>query len=342
MIRRKGNFSTIWGLVIFFAVIAMTITLAIPIYAYVAQKSNGDKLTISVVMLLVIIFLAGLCSFVDVLRRKLTIEKPLEQIREAAKKIAEGDFSVRLNYSSRIFDGYDEIMQNLNIMAQELGKSEILKSDFISNVSHELKTPLTVIQSYCQMLQMGDLTQEERVKNAQALEQASRKLTDLVNNVLKLDKLENQQIIFDKESVKVHSQIEDILVRYIDAIDEKEIELDVQLDEVVLETAAGYLEIVWSNLISNAVKFTDRGGKIKVELKGVDGKAVVSVSDTGCGMTPQTGELIFEKFYQGDTSHRQEGNGLGLALVKKVVDKLGGSISVTSELRKGSTFVVKL
>ena len=344
MKRRTGkNSSTVWGYVVFFIIIATIITLSIPIYDYARQRSGGDKGVTSVVMLLVILFLAGLGVLADVVRRKLTFEKPLDQIRQATESIAKGDFSVRLNSDSR-FDasGYDEIMQNLNIMAQELSKSEILKSDFIANVSHELKTPLAVIQSYCQLLQEKNLDEEERIKYAQALDQAAKRLTALVTNILKLNKLENQQILTDFENVKIHSQLEALIVNYVDLIEEKGIELEVDLQEVTVNSVAGYLEIVWSNLLSNAIKFTDGGGKIKVSAKQVDGKAVVSVSDSGVGMTPETGNRIFEKFYQGDTSHTQEGNGLGLALVKKVIDKLGGSVSVSSQLGKGSTFTVTI
>ena len=338
---RSKKSSPIWGYIVFFVFIAVIITLAIPIFDYARQKSGGDKAVLSVVMLLVIIFLAGLGVLVDVIRRKLTYEKPLEMIREATEKIAKGDFSVRLNLDSRLnFAGYDEIMQNLNIMAQELSKSEILKSDFIANVSHELKTPLAVIQNYCQLLQQKDVNEEERIKYAQSLIQASKRLSELVTNILKLNKLENQQILTDLEDVKVDAQLEELIVGYVDIIDEKGMQLEVDLQEVEIHSVAGYLEIVWANLLSNAIKFTESGGKIKVSAKQIDGKAVVSISDSGCGMTPETGKRIFEKFYQGDTSHTQEGNGLGLALVKKVIDKLGGSISVSSELGNGSTFTV--
>lgn len=333
--------SAIWGYVVFFAVIATIITLAIPIYETARQKSGGDRGVLSIVMLLVILFLSGLAIVFDVIRRKLTYENPLRQIRDATERIAKGDFSVRLNMDSRLnFGGYDEIMQNLNVMAQELSKSEILKSDFIANISHELKTPLAVIQNYCQLLQENDVSQEDRVKYAQSLIQTSKRLTALVTNILKFNKLENQQIVTATEDVKVNAQLEELIVGYIDIIEEKDIELEVDLQEVIVNSVAGYLEIVWSNLLSNAIKFTESGGKIKVSAKLVDGRAVVSVSDSGCGMTPETGKRIFEKFYQGETSHTQEGNGLGLALVKKVIDKLGGSISVSSELGKGSTFTV--
>ncbi|MDE6869314.1 MAG: HAMP domain-containing histidine kinase, partial [Clostridia bacterium] len=201
---------------------------------------------------------------------------------------------------------------------------------------------LAVIQSYCQLLQEKNLDESDRIKYAQALIQASRKLTALITNILKLNKLENQQILTDFEDVKINSQLEELIVNYIDAIEEKGIELEVDLQDVTVNSVAGYLEIVWSNLLSNAIKFTDSGGKIKVSAKQIDGKVEVSVSDSGVGMTPETGKRIFEKFYQGDTSHTQEGNGLGLALVKKVIDKLGGSISVSSELGKGSTFTVTI
>lgn len=338
---KDSKSSTAWGYILFFFVIAAIITLAIPIFSYADQKSGGDKGILSVVMLLVIAFLAGLGVLVDVFRRKLTYEKPLEQIREATEKIAKGDFSVRLNLDSRLnFAGYDEIMQNLNIMSQELSKSEILKNDFIANVSHELKTPLAVIQNYSQLLQQKDLGDEERIKYAKSLIQASKRLTELVTNMLKLNKLENQQIMTDFEDVKINAQLEELIVGYADIIEEKNIELEVDLQEATINSVAGYLEIVWANLLSNAIKFTESGGSIKVTAKQADGKAVVSISDSGCGMTPETGKRIFEKFYQGETSHTQEGNGLGLALVKKVIDKLGGSISVSSELGKGSTFTV--
>ena len=173
---KPGKYSTALGYLLFFVAIAVIITLAIPIFSYAQQKSGGNVAVLSVVMLLVIIFLSGLGVLVDVIRRKLTYEKPLEQIRQATEKIAKGDFSIKLNMDSRLnFGGYDEIMQNLNIMAEELSKSEILKSDFIANVSHELKTPLAVIQNYCQLLQGDDLDGGERKKYAQSLMQASKR-----------------------------------------------------------------------------------------------------------------------------------------------------------------------
>ena len=195
---KPSKFSTVWGYVFFFIAIAAIITLAIPIFEYARQKSGGDKAVLSVVMLLVILFLAGLGVLVDVVRRKLTYDKPLEQIRQATKKIARGDFSVKLTTDNRLnFAGFDEVMQNINIMAQELSKSEILKSDFIANVSHELKTPLAVIQNYCQLLEQKDLNEEDRIKYAKSLIQASKRLTELVTNILKLNKFENQQILTD-------------------------------------------------------------------------------------------------------------------------------------------------
>ena len=260
MSKRPSNKTTVFGYVLFFAAIAVIITLAIPTYDYARQQSGGNKGVLAVVMLLVILFLAGLGVLVDVIRRKVTYEHPIEQIREATERIAKGDFSVRLNMDSRLnFGGYDEIMQNLNVMAQELSKSEILKTDFIANVSHELKTPLAIIQSYCQLLQEKNISEEERIKYAQSLLQASKKLTALVTNILKLNKLENQQILTDREDVKVNAQLEELIVSYIEIIEEKGIELEVDLQEATVNSVAGYLEIVWANLISNAIKFTESG-----------------------------------------------------------------------------------
>ena len=340
--NRKVN--QIWSYLLFFLVIAVIITVTIPIFAVVSQKSGDNKTAQAIVMLLVIIFLAGVCTIFDALRRKLTIEQPVERILEATQKIASGDFSVKLSidrpYSKH--NQYDTIMENINIMTAELSRNELLKSDFVSNVSHELKTPLTVIQNYCNLLKDENLDSETRQNYVDTIVRASKRLSSLVTNILKLNKLENQETIPETENVKLHSFVEEVLLQYVDLIDGKGIELEVDLKEVWAIASTSYLEIALANLLSNAIKFTPSGGKISVSLKEENGRAVLSVADTGCGIDPKIGKHIFDKFYQGDTSHAQEGNGLGLALVKKVIDILGGEISVKSELGKGSTFIITL
>lgn len=341
---KNNKVNQILSYLIFFLFFAVIITVTIPIFSVVSQKSGDDKATLAIVMLFVIIFLAGICTIVDALRRRLTVDEPVEKILDATQRIASGDFSVKLTIDKpyRRQNQYDTIMENINIMTAELSHNEMLKKDFVSNVSHELKTPLTVIQNYCRFLKDENLDSETRQNYVDTIVQASKRLSSLVTNILKLNKLENQETKPEVESVKLDRFVEEILLQYVDLIDSKGIDLEVFLTEVTATTSTSYLEIVLANLISNAIKFTPSEGKISVSLKKEKGRAVLSVADTGCGIDPETGKHIFDKFYQGDTSHAQEGNGLGLALVKKVIDLLGGEISVKSELGKGSTFIITL
>ena len=345
MKRRTSILPTFIGSLLFFLLVAAIVTVAVIIYGAVASASNGNTAFIAGIMLIVVIALSLICTLADFLRRKYTVEKTVDEILEATDKIAAGDFSVRLKtaHSYRRYDQYDYIIENLNTMTEALSRTEILNNDFIAGVSHELKTPLAVIQNYASSLQNKNLDEATRVKYAQTLVAASKKLTTLVTNILKLNKLENQQIASDYERVDLVAMLSEAIVGFEDFIEEKGIELECDFDEdVKIISSPSNLEIVWNNLISNAIKFTEAGGKITVSLKRSEDFAVVSVEDTGCGISEETGKHIFEKFYQGDTSHATEGNGLGLALVKKVIDIIGGEISVESELGKGTTFTVKL
>lgn len=341
--NRKGARWSFLGALLFFGTIAMTVMLAVMIYARVDEKTDGDRGVVALVMLLVIVFLSVLCTLLDIFRRRMMIDRPVEQILNATEKIAAGDFSVRLQqrHGYAEYDEYDSIMENLNTMTEALSRSEVLKTDFVSNVSHELKTPLAVIKSYALLLQR-EKDEEKRKEYSDVLIKAAQKLSDLVTNILKLSKLENEKLLPEKTAFRLDECIAEAVIGLEERIEAKGIELECDLDEVEIFSSQGYLEIVWNNLISNAVKFTEKGGRVEITLKKERGFAVVKVKDTGCGISSETGRRIFDKFYQGDTSHAQEGNGLGLALVKKVIDILGGEISVQSEIGKGSTFTVVL
>lgn len=343
MIKRKKKYSTVTGAIVLFITIAAFVSIAIGVYVAVENASNGNKAVIAGVMLSVILILSAACTAIDFLRRKFTVDKPVQKILEATDKIATGDFSVRLDVTHPInrYDEYDYIMENLNKMVTELSRTEVLHNDFVSNVSHEIKTPLAVIQNYAASLQNKNLDEQTRIKYARTLVNASKRLTALITNILKLNKLENQEIT-EYESINLTESLAETVLGYEELIESKGLELDCDFEEDVKVLAPpSYLEIVWNNLLSNAVKFTE-SGKISVSLKKQNGRAVVKVSDTGCGISSDTGRHIFEKFYQGDTSHAQEGNGLGLALVKKVIDITGGTIAVNSELGKGTTFTITL
>ncbi len=292
-----------------------------------------------------VVLLSFVCTVIDTLRRKLTIERPVKQIVAAAGQIARGDYSARVPviHSINRADGLAEISECFNKMARELASVETLQTDFIANVSHELKTPLAAMQNYGTLLQQPDLSDEERIQYAKAVSEACRRLANLITNILKLNKLENQQIFPAMQSCDLTAQLAECLLAYENVWESKQIGIETDLaEDVTIQADPELLSLVWNNLLSNAFKFTEPGGTVGLSLKEEAGFAVVTVSDTGCGISPETGKHIFEKFYQGDTSHATQGNGLGLALVHRVVHILGGDIAVSSEVGKGSAFTVKL
>ncbi len=292
-----------------------------------------------------VVFLSLVCTVIDAIRRKIMVDRHVRKIVSAANRIAKGDYSVRipkLNGHNRA-DGLDEIIECFNKMAEELSGVETLQTDFIANVSHELKTPLAVMQNYGTLLQQPDLPEEDRLSYAKGVTDACRRLAGLITNILKMNKLENQQIYPAVTSYNLAEQLCECLLAFENAWEGKEIEIDTDIaEDVQINADPELLSLVWNNLFSNAFKFTDKGGKVSVSLKTDGDSAIVSVADTGCGITHDVGKHIFEKFYQGDTSHATQGNGLGLALVRRVVDIMGGDIAVSSEVGKGSTFTVKL
>lgn len=339
--QRRKNFI---GALLFFVLIAALIQFAVLSYDAISRRTS-NKGTIALLMLVVIVVLSLFCTIFDLIRRKLTVDRPVEQILWATERIAAGDFSVRLSTAHPYgkYNEYDLIIENLNGLAEELGKSRVLKVDFISNVSHELKTPLSVIRNYAALLQDKRLDEETREKYVKTISRAAKRLSDLVNNVLKLNKLENQDVEPENERIDLTEMLSQAVLQFEETIEAKGLSVDCDIaDDVHIVSSPSCLEIVWNNLLSNAIKFTEAGGTIGVTLKKREKDVVVTVSDTGCGISPETGARIFDKFYQGDTSHAQEGNGLGLALVKKVIDVVGGEISVRSEMGKGSTFTVLL
>ncbi len=292
-----------------------------------------------------ILFICLFLSVFDGVRKRIFTQRPVTKIVDALGRITKGDFSTRIRplHKKRFFNEYDIIIEDINKMASELSSIETLKTDFISNVSHEIKTPLAVIQNYSAMLQNEDLSPEERKEYAESLERTSKKLSALITSILRLNKLENQQIFPEAKKYNLSEQLYQAILLFENEWESKELEIITDIeDNVQIEANAELLLTVWSNLISNAVKFTDDKGKITVTLKKDGRYATVRISDTGCGMTKDTGMRIFEKFYQGDTSHTTEGNGLGLALVKRVIDITKSEITVESELKKGTTFTVKI
>lgn len=336
--------------IVFFLMAAFLISCCMMLFLTVLSKTMGivwtediavaAKYTFGNVVLLSLLFTA-----LDLVRRKLTVERPIKMITAAAEKMMQGDFTVRIDSTRGTWGQtqFEPIVECLNKIAQELSGIETLRTDFVANVSHELKTPLAVMQNYGTMLQQPELAEKERLEYAKVITGTCRRLAGLITNILKLNKLENQQIFPVAEEYDLSEQLCESLLQFEVQWDEKNIEIDTDIArEVPIRADAELLSLVWSNLFSNAFKFTPPGGKVSVSLTADETFAIVTVTDTGCGMTPEVGAHIFEKFYQGDTSHATRGNGLGLALVKRVVDILRGEIGVQSAAGRGSTFTVKI
>ena len=344
MKRNKYSGFSIVGVVLFFFTILFTSTLSIFVYYFATKGSNGNTVVIVFSVLGIIVVGTLICTIIDMFRRKFMVGRPVEMILKATKKISSGDFSIKLTplHDFSKYDQYDLIFENINIMTAELSKNEILKNDFISNVSHEIKTPLSVIQNYAKSLQNQHLSEDKKQEYLNGLILQSKKLSDLITNILKLNKLENQQIVSEIEVIDLSELLRVSTLNFESLFEKKNLKLECDIDDIKIVSSASLLEIVFNNLISNAIKFTDDGGKISISLKQDNDFAIIKIKDTGCGISKEVGKHIFDKFYQGDTSHSAEGNGLGLALVKKVIDIIGGEISVKSQINKGTTFTIKL
>lgn len=276
---------------------------------------------------------------------KRTYEEPLHKMAEATRKVSEGDFSVYVPtiHTADKLDYLDIMIMDFNKMVEELGSIETLKTDFVSNVSHEMKTPIAIIKNYAQLLRVGQVSEEVRKEYAKNIEQAAARLSSLIGNILKLNRLEHQRITPEVETYDVCRQLCESIFLFEDALEEKGIELEADIeDTAMIKADANLMELVWNNLLSNAVKFTDQGGNITIRQTSDADHIRISVSDTGCGISKESMNHIFDKFYQGDTSHSTEGNGLGLALVKRVLELMNGEIQIISEEGKGSTFLVML
>ena len=336
---------------VFFLVAAFAVTCCMTLFITIMSESlditlteeniaAAAKLTFGNVLLISLLF-----TIIDAIRRKFMVDRPTKRIISAGEKITNGDFSVRIepfgdNY---MYESFNSIIECFNKMAQELSSVETLRTDFIANVSHELKTPLDVMQNYGTMLMTPNLPDEQRIEYAKGISNNSRRLASLITNILKLNQLENQQIFPIARPFDLSEQLCQCLLQFEEIWEQKGIDIETNIeDSVFINSDSELLSLVWSNLLSNAFKFTEQGGTVSVSLSINDMYAEIKIADTGCGISSETGAHIFEKFYQGDTSHATQGNGLGLALVKRVVDIMNGEITVESELGKGSTFTVRL
>ena len=267
--------------------------------------------------------------------------KPINKLQSAMNEVAEGDLSITIEEKS-LFDEIENINHSFNIMIKELRSNQMVQKDFISNVAHEFKTPLSTIEGYLTLLQDESLSVEERNEYARIILETTASMSELVGNILLLSKTSNQGIVVDKSNFSLDEQIRKVVVLLEPKWSAKNIDFDVDLEEINILSNENLMFNVWRNLIENAIKFTKDQTKITLSLKTENNKIVFKVMDQGDGIDEDDKKYIFNKFYQADTSHRQEGNGLGLALVKDILTLFDGDISVENLLPNGCCFTAYL
>lgn len=273
------------------------------------------------------------------------ILKPLNELTRATKEIAAGNFNIKLDNVLNTFNQNSELgtlVDGFNNMAGELKSTEMFRNDFIHNFSHEFKTPIISIRGFARQLYQGNLTPEQEREFAKIIMDESQQLANMSSNVLLLTKLENQEIVTDRTTFSLDEQLRNCLILFEEQWSEKNLNLDLDLEPITINQNAEFLAHVWKNLFSNAIKFSKQNGFLTITCKKAIDHIHICVEDTGIGMTDETMAQIFDKFYQGDTSHSTPGNGLGLPLTKRIVEMMGGKIFVKSTYGKGSTFTVHL
>lgn len=266
---------------------------------------------------------------------------PIKDVGVAMEKIADGDFDVRLETRSSSKE-IREIYSGFNMMAKELQSTEILQTDFVSNVSHEIKTPINAIEGYSMLLQDGDNLTDDQKEYVDKIIFNTNRLSSLTGSILLLSKLENQSIVANKTYFDLDEQIRKSILALEGEWSRKDIDFDIDMDETNFLGNESLLHHIWDNLIGNAIKFSPHSSEIGITLSNLEDRIVFSVTDMGPGLTEEAQKHIFDKFYQADSSHKEKGNGLGLALVKKIIDLEQGEITVKNNPEAGCTFTVTL
>lgn len=319
-------------------VVFASIIVAFAIVALI-KKINPAATSFSVLVQINILCLAiAVIATRFILKRFL---KPIKALREAMQKVADGDFTTRIETKSNSVE-MQEMFSGFNIMVQELASTEILQTDFVSNVSHEFKTPINAIEGYTTLLQSTDNIDETENEYIEKILFNTKRLSSLVSNILLLSKIENQSIQTNQVNFRLDEQIRETIVALEQSWTEKDIELIVELEELEYFGSKNLTYHIWSNIIGNAIKFSHNGGVVKVKLEKEQNNVYFVVEDNGPGLSNEAQKHLFDKFYQEDSSHKQEGNGLGLPLVKRIIIILGGEIFAENIENGGCRFTVIL
>ena len=337
--KRKNPFSLRVRLTAF---VTVELLICIPLaYGIDALVKNVLQLPFEIPLFLDMVFV---CLLVGLLVTGLLSRyffNPIKKLRGAMDQVADGDFSIRLEEKSSSRE-IMEIYTGFNLMAHELSATEILQTDFVSNVSHEFKTPINAIEGYSTLLQGSDNLDRDQQEYVEKILFNTNRLSRLVGNILLLSKIENQEIQTHQTSFRLDEQIRQSIVALESAWTAKDLELDVDLEDITYTGNESLMHHVWDNLIGNAIKFNPQCGLLKISLKKVGKHVIFTVTDSGPGLSEEAIKHLFDKFYQADTTRKEEGNGLGLALVKRILTIVGGDISADNLACGGCTFTVKL
>lgn len=332
----KLSLTLLFSITIFLILLTVTLIVCAAFFVLYNIKLTDEKIgfldstTFIWIMLATSILLGALFSF---LFGKVFM-KPVDTLINAMNRIASGNFKTRVTFSNSILNknkAIKELSDSVNTMAEELEKTEILRADFLNNFSHEFKTPIVSIAGFAKLLKSGNLTEEQKAEYIDIIEEESLRLSLMANNVLTLTKIENQTILQDVTSFNLSEQLRNCLLLLENKWTEKNLEIDLDFDEYEICANKDLLKHVWMNLFDNAIKFANQNGVIGADIKKSDGKIAVSVFNSGSRISNEEKTRIFRKFYQADKSHASEGNGLGLSIVKSVVELHKGRVDITSK-----------
>lgn len=342
LIRRKRKKGFILSNInIFFTILVLVefvITIAFASFVqWVLENVLQITIPTTLFLLLVGAFMGSAIAF---LVNRIFFE-PIQKLKDGMNDVSDGDFSVKIDTNSPINE-VKELYESFDLMVKELSATEILQSDFMSNVSHEIKTPVNAIEGYAMLLESEEITPEEQQEYVEKILFNTKRLSELVGNVLLLSKIDNQAIPKNEKKFRLDEQIRQSIMQLETKWTEKDIDLDVELDDIEFVGNATLLIHIWDNLINNAIKFNNYGGTVELRLSSDGDNIIFVIEDNGPGISEEAMKHIFDKFYQADSSHRQEGNGLGLALVKKIVDLYDGNIEVENLPKIGCRFTIVL
>ena len=340
-LSKRITLSMHFGIMIFLInLITTLITAALMYIAFSIGLLNEHNIESKMVLPIITLASCMLIGIIVSVCSSKAVLKSIKEFIEATEKLSRGDFSARLNVKQP--PQFRILSKNFNIMAEELGSIEVLRTDFINNFSHEFKTPIISIKGFAEILKDDDLSKEERNEYLDIIIEESKRLTSLATNVLNLSKIETQAILKEKQMFNIGEQIRQSILLLDSKLQSKNISLDINIEDCNIYANKEMLNQVWLNLLDNAIKFNNENGLVSVNMKKKEKEVLITIIDSGIGISKEVVSKVFDKFYQEDTSHSTKGNGLGLTIVKKIIELHGGTIECESIVSKGTKFTIIL